>query len=175
MRTFYPIPNNEKLYYPLYRNPKELLNTLEYFEEAINKFFEDNYTNNDLDIPLIRLWCSGSSGISLATLISSRIDIYDIVYVPKPNESNHGHGYYSGTINNSTAIFNVFIDDFMDEGTTLLRIYKAAKTFNCILSAIWCFETILEVEQIEHYIGREFRQISIGEEKKNFCLTFNNI
>lgn len=159
MKKIFKVKNNEDLHYPVYYKPQILLKSLDDMVNAINYYLQKIYSNNNLQIPKIRLWCSGSSGIAVASLIASRINIENIIYIPKNNEKNHGHFTAARIQYGSECFLDAFVDDFMDEGVTCLRVLDAAKQYSNKIDTIWCFGVVIKVSCIDTYIGREFKKI----------------
>ena len=174
MKKLFKIKNNEDLHYPLYYKPNILLKSLNDMVNAINYYLQSTYSYNNLQIPPIRLWCSGSSGIAVATLIASRINIENIIYIPKERESNHGH-FTAARVHGSEYFLDAFVDDFMDEGTTCLRVFNAAKKYLNKIDTIWCFGSVIKVSCIDTYIGREFKKVNDVELKIEYNWTLPEI
>ena len=165
MKKIFRVKNNEDLRYPIYYKPQILLKSLDDMVNAINYYLQKIYSNNNLQIPKIRLWCSGSSGIAVASLIASRINIENIIYIPKNNEKNHGHFTAARVQYGSNIFLDAFVDDFMDEGITCLRVLDAAKKYSNKIDTIWCFGSVIKVSCIDNYIGREFKKMNDVELK----------
>ena len=160
MKKIFKVKNNEDLRYPIYYKPQILLKSLNDMVNAINYYLQQMYLYKNIPIPKIRLWCSGSSGIAVASLIASRINIENIIYIPKNNEKNHGHFTAARVYYGSNIFLDAFVDDFMDEGTTCLRVLDAAKKYLNKIDTIWCFGSVIEVSCIDTYIGREFKKVN---------------
>ena len=160
MKKIFRVKNNEDLRYPIYYKPQILLKSLNDMVNAINYYLQQMYLYKNIPIPKIRLWCSGSSGIAVASLIASRINIENIIYIPKNNEKNHRHFTAARVHYGSEYFLDAFVDDFMDEGTTCLRVLDAAKKYLNKIDTIWCFGAVIEVSCIDTYIGREFKKMN---------------
>ena len=171
MKKIFRVKNNEDLYYPIYHKPQVLLKSLDDMTNTINYYLQSIYSNNNLPIPKIRLWCSGSSGIAVASLIASRINIENIIYIPKKKENNHGHFIAARIPHGSEYFLDAFVDDFMDEGTTCLRVLDAAKKYLNKIDTIWCFGSVIKVSCIDTYIGREFKKMNNVELKIEYDRT----
>ena len=167
MKKIFRVKNNEDLHYPLYYKPQILLKSLNDMVNAINYYLQTIYSNNNLEIPKIRLWCSGSSGIAVASLIASRINIENIIYIPKDKEKNHGH-FTAARVYYSEYFLDAFVDDFMDEGETCLRVLDAANKYSNKIDTIWCFGAVIKVSCIDTYIGREFKKINGVQSKLEY-------
>ena len=58
------------------------------------------------------------------------------------------------------VFLDAFVDDFMDEGITCLRVFNAAKKYLNKIDTIWCFGSVIKVSCIDTYIGREFKKMN---------------
>lgn len=68
----------------------------------------------------IYLFCRGSSGAIIASLISAYIDVEEIIFIRKPDDVSH---QYSKQIYNPEG-FNVIVDDFTVTGKTIMSILE---------------------------------------------------
>jgi orotate phosphoribosyltransferase-like protein len=81
----------------------------------------------------IKLWCRGSSGSMIATLVSQHLENCSISHVKKSGENSHSNSYHG-----NPRDINIIIDDTMSSGETVLEIYRTMTSFegvslNCIV------------------------------------------
>lgn len=98
--------------------------------------------NLDVNIPLIKkmatkikeiyptecidLWCRGSSGTIIASIIASTIEINNIQYVRRENESD---SHSCGISNTESNVINIIVDDFICSGNTIKAIIQKMKQY----------------------------------------------
>ena len=78
----------------------------------------------------IVLWCRGSSGTIIASVIAAKLGkkVTAIAYVRKENEDRHGVGVLYSS-NDGKAI-NVIVDDFIETGKTINAIIDRINSFS---------------------------------------------
>ena len=69
----------------------------------------------------INLWCMGSSGAIIASLIATRFKNVVILHVKKENEPSHSDGTNA---NFFPSDINIIVDDMVATGKTVSLIYK---------------------------------------------------
>lgn len=116
----YSIPEYQHLYYPVFRN----IEAAKYLVSVIyNIVYHHNYTALDIV-------CTGTSGLTLATLLSSlhpyvqRIGEnygYKVLYVHKDNDHAHSIGYFASSIYARNCPI-LLLDDLSSSGDTLNRL-----------------------------------------------------
>lgn len=116
----YSIPDYQQIYYPVFRN----IEAAKYLIAAIyNRLRYHNY--QQLDIV-----CTGTSGLTLATLLSSlypyinSIDTnngYKLLYIHKDNDHAHSIGYFASSIYARNCPI-LILDDLTSGGDTLNRL-----------------------------------------------------
>jgi len=74
--------------------------------------------NNTLNKPVV-LFCTGSSGAIIASLISVEINVLSIQHIKKDGEQSH-HNVNKYNLN--PYEYNVIVDDFIVTGTSIKRI-----------------------------------------------------
>ena len=104
------------------------------------------------DISNIAIWCRGSSGTILATLLCNTLLLdlnkkSKIIHVKKNNESSHANSYSE----TNTNTYNIIIDDFSQSGTTINAIYSKMldyKNHNSGIVNLLILQTINEKDSI---------------------------
>jgi len=113
------IPFKERLvHYPIGENIGDAIKYIDDVTPLIKEIIKDYPVN---------IWCSGSSGAILATLLVKNLDNQCIIcHVKKKGESSH-HGNSFGKA--QRAAINIVLDDFARSGETLDRIWQSAKEY----------------------------------------------
>ncbi len=110
---------NNQPNYPFYNNLEcdDLRDSLDAFEDYLNS----------VDCVNISLWCAGSSGMFLATVMLCRCTKKDVTirYVRKEGETTHDYGTHKFANTIKLDCKNIIIDDFMCTGITIVAIHKA--------------------------------------------------
>lgn len=126
--------------YPVYRKLQDTINSC---KAAAEKLLQHKYTGK------VTLICTGSSGMTIATLIGQHITEvapdykFDIMYIQK--EGDMAHHSHKGFIFKMKRNI-VFVDDFIDSGATLNRIYSAVSEERIdsigviLLQSTWTFD-----------------------------------
>lgn len=109
VRMCYPVGLYMDINYPIIKDMGQL----------INNIFNDKR---------IILWCSGSSGSIISSIIYSNYPnkIRSINYVRKQNETSHDSKPYF----KSNKFFNIIVDDFICTGKTIRNIKEIMKDNN---------------------------------------------
>ncbi|QQV89768.1 phosphoribosyltransferase [Cellulophaga phage Calle_1] len=105
--------------YPLGAVLSESLNTLKSMAKIVNAEFSKSKLNR------MNIFCMGSSGAITAAIILNEIskennDIY-IIHVKKDGEKSH-----SSRVDCKNNAFNIIVDDFVESGKTIEKVYKNA-------------------------------------------------
>lgn len=116
----YTIPDYQQIFYPVFRN----IAAAKYLVSVIyNIVYHHNYTALDIV-------CTGTSGLTLATLLSSLCpyvqcvgnDIgFKVLYVHKDNDHSHSVGYFNSSVYSRTCPI-LILDDLSSSGDTLNRL-----------------------------------------------------
>lgn len=77
--------------------------------------------------PIVNLICQGSSGAIIAAIIANEVPNSHIIYVRKSGENSHSDSYEINRIILKGA-YNIFIDDRIQTGKTMRRLYKACQS-----------------------------------------------
>lgn len=96
------------------------------YSKAIKKVFLER-EGLEKSVARINLIGTGSSGAILCTLVSLKIDKFfnqvNVIHIKKPGEKSH----YDNSSNYMMDYINIFVDDFMESGATIERVYKELK------------------------------------------------
>lgn len=110
------IKNQKELSYPTGRYIEEAIAFIKNLSETIKDL--DDFNNKS-----IKIWCRGSSGAMLASMLSivlmeNNCKVF-ICYVRKDEERSHG---YNSFCTNELYNLNIIIDDFIASGETICDI-----------------------------------------------------
>lgn len=119
---FIPFDYNEDVLYPVSLNIESGLHFINKSYPHLKKLLDDKVD--------INIWCRGSSGAILSTLLVTKLisDKYDvhrikICHIKKTGESSHSSDFsYKPHLRKENS-FNIIIDDFISSGNTVNTIY----------------------------------------------------
>lgn len=92
-----------------------------YIEEIIATF-KRNHINLDKYANVIYIWCRGSSGAILAGMLAYTFKKAPVIINHVKKEGERSHSYNS--LESSKGGIDIVIDDFMDTGETIFRIWR---------------------------------------------------
>lgn len=120
----FPEDNMKAPTYPIWRQ-----DIVKYTEE-VAKILQQKYPEGGFN-----LYCMGSSGIYVATILDLLLPISDIIYVRKMGENGHNHYHWE-----KNGYVNVFVDDFIETGNTFRQVYR--KVVACTNKGIEVIATV---------------------------------
>ena len=110
--------SEHKINYPV---GSYIQHNLPIIEKMANKLHH-LYGKNDAQI---NLWCSGSSGAIIASLVAQKFENATILHVKKEQEASHSNNEFF--ISSYITVINIIVDDFVQTGSTINRIRMAMK------------------------------------------------
>lgn len=114
-----------KLYYPIGLNFSENLANMKTMGDSLFMILYENY---GAEIPHLNLFCTGSSGAIISSIIAQKLDekklSYSLLHIKKDGETSHSAQVpvYSGY--EFTNCLNIFVDDFISSGSTISKLHK---------------------------------------------------
>ncbi len=107
------IKNQREVSYPVGDHIKS---AIEFVDKVVEKIQTEKLFPTDKECIL---WCRGSSGSILATLLASKMTPFPIIrHIKKPLEESHSTNKFSSSLNH----YNIIIDDFVASGDTIRAI-----------------------------------------------------
>lgn len=99
--------------YPVGTYIAENKDTIKYIGRIIKKYYSDKRVN---------LWCRGTSGAIISSIISLQLNKCRICHIKKEGENSHGS--YVNAIKDG---YNIIVDDFICSGETISTIILTSK------------------------------------------------
>jgi hypoxanthine phosphoribosyltransferase len=110
--------------YPVPSNIKENMDAIMDMAETIELYYPEMVERSNRT--QVNLWCAGSSGSTIASIIATYLLSHDIdtkiTYVHKQREDPHCEPMYK-----AYYTINIIVDDFICSGNTVSRIYNHIK------------------------------------------------
>ena len=127
MKIIYIETHLDKPTYPILSTQDKVIERVELSIITLKKLYKDKH---------LSFLCMGSSGLFIATILKLKIPNSSIIYIRKENESAHDYDrIIEDRKSRNTKTIVIFVDDFIENGTTFNQCYKySIAPINAILT-----------------------------------------